>query len=85
MKCGPILSLFYFLIQRGCSWDSVNLAGRKAAEILLEGHCPQFIIEALDRMSAKWKTSPAYFFSPTTQPIDQNYTYDDPGNYGTLE
>ena len=55
MRMGPIMSLFCYLIYRGCSWNSANFAGKRVADVLQEEHCPSFAIKVLDRMAAQWE------------------------------
>jgi len=58
MKTHPILPLLAYLLKIGCCWDSVNLAGKKAANILLEKGFPKAAIEYLGQTAALWKRWP---------------------------
>ncbi len=49
MEEHPILPLFGYLLQKGCSWEAVNNAGKKAADILREKGYPNDVIKVLDR------------------------------------
>lgn len=58
MEEHPILPLFGYLLQKGCCWEAVNNAGKKAADILREKGYSKEAIDVLEATAALWKTWP---------------------------
>ena len=59
MKQHPILPLLVYLIQKGCCWETVNKAGKKACDILSENGFSEQLIYFLNQTAVKWKVWPA--------------------------
>ena len=47
-----MVELLGYLINHGCPWEAVNLAGKKASDILHEKGYPNDVIKVLDRTAA---------------------------------
>lgn len=54
----PILSLLAYLLYHGCSWETVNGFGQKAADILLKKGYPKEVIELLNQTAEQYKRWP---------------------------
>jgi len=59
MENHPILPTLIYFIQRGCSWDAANNAGKTASVILAEAGYPKEAIELLDAEAARFRRPPA--------------------------
>ena len=55
MEHHPILPVIAYFLYFGCSWETVNKAGKTATDILLEKGCPKDVMETLDATAARWK------------------------------
>ena len=55
MAVHPILPLISYLLFYGSPWDTVNKAGKRATDILLERGYPKDVIDTLNATAAKWK------------------------------
>ena len=55
MEHHPILPVIAYFLYFGCSWETVNKAGKTASDILLEKGCPKDVMETLDATAARWK------------------------------